>query len=76
MSDEFPEPGEGNSPAAWTAVIIMLIAFSIGTVAFFFNVQFMVWVSVGLLIIGAIVGYVLKRMGYGVYGAKYTPKGH
>ncbi|MES2092703.1 MAG: DUF6704 family protein [Actinomycetota bacterium] len=76
MSDEFPEPGEGNSPAAWTAVIIMLIAFSIGTIAFFFNVQFMVWVSVGLLIVGAIVGYVLKRMGYGVYGAKYTPKGH
>ncbi|MHC5796235.1 DUF6704 family protein [Lacisediminihabitans sp. FW035] len=76
MSDEFPEPGEGNSPAAWTAVIIMLVAFSIGTIAFFFNVQFMVWASVGLLIVGAIVGYVLKRMGYGVYGAKYTPKGH
>ena len=76
MSDEFPEPGEGNSPAAWTAVIIMLVAFSIGTVAFFFNVQFMVWVSVGLLFVGAIVGFVLKRMGYGVYGAKYTPKGH
>lgn len=76
MSDEFPEPGEGNSPAAWTAVIIMLVAFSIGTVAFFFNVQFMVWASVGLLIVGAIVGFVLKRMGYGVYGAKYTPKGH
>lgn len=76
MSDEFPEPGEGNSPAAWTAVIIMLVAFSIGTVAFFFNVQFMVWASVGLLIVGALVGLVLKKMGYGVYGAKYTPKGH
>jgi hypothetical protein len=76
VSDEFPEPGEGNSPAAWTAVIIMLIAFSIGTIAFFFNVQFMVWASVGLLLVGIIVGFVMKRMGYGVYGAKYTPKGH
>ena len=76
MSDEFPEPGEGNSPAAWTAVIIMLVAFSIGTIAFFFNVQLMVWVAVGLLIVGALVGYLLKRMGYGVYGAKFTPKGH
>ena len=76
MSDEFPEPGEGNSPAAWTAVIIMLVAFSIGTIAFFFDAPVMVWASVGLLIVGAIVGYVLKRMGYGVYGAKYTPKGH
>jgi hypothetical protein len=76
VSDEFPDPGEGNSPAAWTAVIIMLVAFSIGTVAFFFNVQVMVWVAVALLVIGMLVGYVLKRMGYGVYGAKYTPKGH
>ena len=76
MSDEFPDPGEGNSPAAWTAVIIMLVAVSIGTVAFFCNVQVMVWVAVALLVIGMLVGYVLKRMGYGVYGAKYTPKGH
>ena len=76
MSDEFPDPGEGNSPAAWTAVIIMLVAVSIGTVAFFFNGQVMVWVAVALLVIGMLVGYVLKRMGYGVYGAKYTPKGH
>jgi len=76
VSDEFPDPGEGNSPAAWTAVIIMLVAVSIGTVAFFFNVQVMVWVAVALLVIGMLVGYVLKRMGYGVYGAKYTPKGH
>jgi len=76
VSDEFPDPGEGNSPAAWTAVIIMLVAFSIGTVAFFFDVQVMVWVAVALLLVGMLVGYVLKRMGYGVYGAKYTPKGH
>ena len=76
MSDEFAEPGEGNSPAAWTAVVIMLIAVAIGTVAFFFDVQFMVWVSVGLLGVGALAGYVLKLMGYGVYGDKYTPKGH
>jgi hypothetical protein len=76
VSDEFPEPGEGNSPAAWTAVIIMLVAFSIGTIAFFFNVQFMVWASAGLLIVGIIVGFVLKHLGYGVYGARYNPKGH
>lgn len=76
MSDEYSDPGEGNSPAAWTAVVIMLIAFSIGTIAFFFNLQFLVWASVGLLVVGIIVGFVMKRMGYGVYGAKYTPKGH
>ncbi|MCU1585882.1 MAG: rane protein [Microbacteriaceae bacterium] len=76
MSDQYPEPGEGNSPAAWTAVIIMLVAFAIGTVAFFFDLQAVVWASAGLAIVGLIVGYVLKRLGYGVYGDKYTPKDH
>lgn len=76
MSDQYPEPGEGNSPAAWTAVIIMLVAFAIGTVAFFFDQQAVVWASAGLVIVGLIVGYVLKRLGYGVYGEKYTPKDH
>ncbi|RNE66533.1 DUF6704 family protein [Cryobacterium tepidiphilum] len=66
MSNEIADPGHGNSPAAWTAVIIMLVAFLIGTVAFFFAIEWLVWASVGLLVIGLIVGWVMKRMGYGV----------
>lgn len=76
MSDEFPEPNEGNSPAAWIAVIIMLVAFTIGTIAFFFDLPVLVWASAGLLVVGLSVGFVLAQLGYGVYGAKYTPKGH
>ena len=68
--------GHGNSPAAWTAVIIMLVAFSIGTVAFFFAVVWVVWASVALLLVGLVVGLVLKRAGYGVGGHRYVPKAH
>ncbi len=74
MSDEFQEPGEGNSPAAWAAVIIMLIAFAVGTIAFFFNLPVIVWSAAGLLVVGLIVGVVLSRLGYGVYGPKYSSK--
>ena len=69
-------PGHGNSPAAWTAVIIMLIAFAIGTFAFWFDVQWLVWASVGLLVLGAVVGLVLKLVGFGVGGDRYQPKPH
>jgi hypothetical protein len=31
------EPGHGNSPAAWVAVTIMLVAFTPGTFAFWFD---------------------------------------
>ena len=69
-------PGHGNSPAAWTAVIIMLIAFTIGTFAFWFDVQWLVWASAGLLVLGALVGLVLKLTGFGVGGDRYQPKPH
>jgi hypothetical protein len=54
----------------------MLIAFAIGTVAFFFDVQWLVWASAGLLAVGAIVGWALAKAGYGVDGAKVAPKAH
>jgi small-conductance mechanosensitive channel len=68
--------GHGNSPASWTAVIIMLVAFAIGTFAFWFNLAWLVWASAGLLVVGALVGWVLGRAGYGVGGTKLRPKVH
>lgn len=76
MSTETADPGHGHSPAAWTSVTIMLIAVTIGTVAFFLDVQWLVWVSAVILVIGLIVGWVLGRAGYGVGGDKVTPKAH
>ena len=75
MSTE-PDAGHGNSPAAWTAVVIMLVAFTIGTFAFWFDVAWLVYASAGLLVLGALAGLVLKRLGYGVGGDKLTPKAH
>jgi hypothetical protein len=69
-------PGHGNSPAAWTTVIIMLIAFAIGTFAFWFDIAWLVWASAGLVLVGAIVGGILKAVGFGVGGDRYQPKPH
>ena len=76
MSTEHADPGHGHSPAAWTSVTIMLIAFVIGTVAFFFDVQWLVWASAGLLLIGAIVGWILARAADAVAGAKTAERVH
>jgi hypothetical protein len=73
MSTETDEPGHGHSPAAWTAVTIMLVAFTIGTFAFWFDVPWLVWASAGLLVVGLVVGWVLARAGYGVGGVKTAP---
>ncbi len=75
MSTE-TEPGHGNSPAAWTAVIIMLVGITGGTLAFWLDMAWLVWVSVGVVVLGAIVGVVMARVGYGVAGPRYAPKKH
>jgi hypothetical protein len=76
VSTEPAELGEGHSPAAWTGVVILLVAFAIGTICFWFSIAWAVWASAGLAVVGLIVGGVMKRMGYGVDGPKYIPKSH
>lgn len=76
MSHDIDDPGHGHSPAAWTAVVIMLLAVAIGTVAFYLDVPWIVWASAVLLVVGLLVGWVMKRAGYGVGGAKSAPKVH
>jgi len=75
VSDE-NEPGHGNSPAAWVAVVIMLIGIAGGTFAFWFDQPLLVWIAVGVVVLGLITGGVLAKLGYGVKGPRYAPKSH
>ena len=70
------DPGHGHSPAAWTAVTVMLVFLSIGTVAFFLGVWWLVIASAVLTLVGWGLGFLLAWMGWGVKGPKYQPKGH
>jgi len=76
MSNDITDPGHGHSPAAWTAVVIMLTAFAFGTLFFVLDMPVMVWASAGLLVVGLLVGWIMAKAGYGVGGDKYTPKAH
>lgn len=74
MSTEHQTPGHGDSPAAWTTVVIMLIGLSAGAVFFVLNNPVMVWVSVAVVVLGPIIGLIMRAAGYGVNGPKYQPK--
>lgn len=76
MSNQYGDPGHGESPAAWTAVIVMLIGVAVGTVAFFLHQAWLVWICAGVIVIGALLGFILAKAGYGVNGPKFTPKSH
>lgn len=76
MTNPIADPGHGHSPAAWTAVVIMLVGFAAGTLAFCMNQPAFVWASAVFIVIGPIVGWILAKAGYGVNGPKYSPKAH
>jgi len=70
VSEHDGDPGHGNSVAAWTAVVIMLVAMTGGTLAFWFAIEWLVWAFVGLFVLGALVGLVLTKLGYGANGSR------
>lgn len=76
MTNPIADPGHGHSPAAWTAVVVMLLGFAVGTIAFCLALPVLVWVSLGIVVVGLLLGVILAKAGYGVNGPKYTPKGH
>ena len=55
----------GSTPAAWTAVVIIIIAFVVGTLAIILGNWPMLWVGVGLVVVGAAVGKAMAMMGMG-----------
>lgn len=70
MSENLSEPGHGDSLAAWVAVGIILLAFGLGTLFFWFDQALLVWASAGLALLGLVAGFFLKKAGYGVGGSK------
>lgn len=60
-----PHDDHGSTPAAWTAVIIITIAFTLGTFAVVVANWPLFWISAALVVVGGIVGKVMASMGLG-----------
>jgi hypothetical protein len=76
MSNTIEEGGHGSSPAAWAAVVIMLIGITIATASLFLNVIPLVWLGAAFVPVGLIVGGVMKAIGLGVGGHRATGGSH
>jgi len=56
----------GNTPAAWTGVMIILLGFTVGGIAMVVGSELMFWIGVALVPVGPIVGSMMARVGLGV----------
>ncbi|WP_246020950.1 HGxxPAAW family protein [Arthrobacter echini] len=76
--------GHGNSPAAWTCVMIMLVGAAVASFAYILastdgNHDFgtlLFWIGIAVMFVGLLVGFVLRRIGYGVGGSKLKNNAH
>ncbi len=53
----------GNTPAAWTAVIVALASFVVGGIGLIIGSMPVFWVGVALTPVALIAFYVMSRMG-------------
>ena len=55
----------GSTPAAWTAVTIIMVAFLVGGVGVLIAQPWVFWAGVVLVVVGVVVGKVMQMMGMG-----------
>lgn len=55
----------GNTPAAWTAVVVALAGFVVGGIGLMVDSMTMFWIGVALVPLSLIVLAALNKAGYG-----------
>ncbi|GAB3619343.1 hypothetical protein GCM10027417_06030 [Glutamicibacter endophyticus] len=68
------ELGHGNSIAAWVCIGVMMIGFIVGGIAFAYTAWTIVYVSAGIVVLGLILGWIMKAAGFGVGGPRSGAK--
>ncbi len=65
----------GQTPAAWTAVTIIMIGFIVGCVAVVQLNWVLLGISAAIIIVGGVVGKVMQMMGMGKQETDRAPSG-
>ena len=55
----------GNTPAAWTGVLVILVGFVVGGIGLIISSWPVFWVGVAIGVLGPIVGKIMQKMGLG-----------
>ena len=55
----------GNTPAAWTGVLLILVGFVVGGIGLVIKSWPVFWVGVVIGVLGPIVGKIMQKMGLG-----------
>lgn len=65
MSEDAVHDNHGQTPAAWTAVVIMMFAFLWGGLGLILGQSWMFWSAFGIFVLGIVVGKLMQMAGLG-----------
>jgi hypothetical protein len=60
-----PPSNEGHTVAAWTTVAIVLVGAVVVALGIALSLPWLAWVGAGVIVVGPIVGGVLRSLGHG-----------
>lgn len=55
----------GNTPAAWAAVVVGLVAFVVGGVGLMVGSMTVFWIGIVLLPVALVLGAAMSKLGFG-----------
>ena len=59
----------GNTPAAWTGVVVILLGFVVGGIGLIIGSWLMFWIGVVIVFVGPIIGKIMQKLGKGAEAA-------
>nr|WP_297429417.1 HGxxPAAW family protein [uncultured Actinotalea sp.] len=60
-----PPRNHGHTLAAWVTVIVVMSGSVTAALAVLFSMPWLFWVGMAIVVVGCVVGYVLKMLGFG-----------
>ncbi len=69
-----PPSNHGHTTAAWVTVIVVVLGSLVSSLAMVFAVVPLAWVGAGIVVIGLVVGRVLKMLGLGQPNEPVQPR--
>ena len=69
-----PPTNHGHTLAAWVTVVVVLVGAVISSVAVVAALPWLFWTGLGVVLVGVVVGRVLKTLGFGQPGRSAGPQ--
>ena len=70
-----PPTNHGRTPAAWVTVSVVVLGALVSAVALVLEIPWLFWAGLGLIVIGVVLGQVLRMLGFGQPVPSGPPRG-